>query len=133
MKNKIIILSIIFVIFICILSVFVINKNNLNSINSEEQEDLYETHMASTHTERVGGLIPYNVRSDLIIDIPEEYFLDINDSDMTYDELVSEIGEPSGMVGSGIVRDYWRIDEDKYAVCIAMGSNLYFEIWNGQE
>lgn len=127
-KNKIIILSVISVLVICVISIFVINKVNIFKVEQAEKENKYETHIASTHTERVGGLIPYNVKSDLIIDIPEEYFLDFNDSDMTYDELISEIGEPSGSVGSGIVRDYWRIGEDKYAVLW-----VKFEIWNGSE
>lgn len=94
---------------------------------------LISTHnMDTRRTERVGGLIPYNINSDSILDIPEEYFLDVNNSDMTYEELVAEIGEPSGMVGSGIVRDYWRIGEDKYAVCFVGAGKPMFEIWDGQ-
>lgn len=54
--------------------------------------------------------------------------MDFNNNDMTYEDLVSEIGEPSGTVGSGIVRDYWRIGEDKYAVLW-----IEFEIWHGNK
>lgn len=75
-------------------------------------------------------MIPYNIKFDLINEIPEDYFFNL-DSDMTYDELVSEIGEPSGTVGSGIVRWYWRIGEDKYVVCNMGMEHLYFEIWRG--
>lgn len=92
----------------------------------------FKTYTASTPTQRVGGLIPYNVKSDLIIEIPEEYFLNL-DSTMTYDKLISEIGEPSGTVGSGIARDYWRIGEDRYAVCTFFGNGLHFDIWEGNK
>lgn len=91
----------------------------------------FKTHPASTSTRRVGGLIPYNIKSDLILEIPEDYFQNLN-STMTYDELISEIGEPSGVVGSGIVREYWRIDEDRYAVCEFFGNFLHFDIWKGE-
>lgn len=86
----------------------------------------FYSHPALTQTVRVGGLIAYNIRSDEIIDIPEEYFDKL--ADMSYEEIVAEIGEPSGTVGSGIVRDYWRIGEDKYAVYW-----YGFEIWSGEE
>ncbi len=86
----------------------------------------------NTRTDRVGGMIPYNIKSDSILDIPESYFLDVNNRNMTYKELVAEIGEPSGTVGSGIVRDYWRIGKDKYAVCIVGAEKQIFEIWDGQ-
>lgn len=118
------IISALVIISICVSSEIGINK--------EEQGDKYRTHFALTHTKRVGGLMPYNVKSDLIIDISEEYLLSINDSCITYDELVSEIGEPSGTVGSGIIRDYWRIGENKYAVCLTFGDKPYFEIWNNK-
>ena len=68
----------------------------------------------------------------MINEIPEEYFLTL-DSNMTYEDLILEIGEPSGTVGSGLVRDYWRIDEDKYAVCLPSADNLHFEIWEGNK
>ena len=64
-----------------------------------------------------------------------DYFLNI-DKNMTYSELIDKIGEPSGTVGSGIVRDYWRIGEDKYAVAYwSYGEddkNLGFEMWTGE-
>lgn len=126
-KKKIIILSIISALIICIISIFIIFVVSINKGYK------YERHIALTRTDRVGGLIAYNINSDFIIDVPEEYFLNINDSDMTYDELVSEIGEPSGTIGSGIVRDYWRIGEDKYAVCVPFPDTLYFYICSGDE
>lgn len=101
-----------------------------DNIKKEDNKNKFKTHVAATTTKRVGGLIPYNIKSDLINEIPEDYFFNL-DSDMTYDELVSEIGEPSGTVGSGIVRWYWRIEEDKYVVCNMGMEHLYFEIWRG--
>lgn len=101
-----------------------------DNIEKEDNKNKFKTHVAATTTKRVGGLIPYNIKSDLINEIPEDYFFNL-DSDMTYDELVSEIGEPNGTVGSGIVRWYWRIGEDKYVVCNMGMEHLYFEIWRG--
>lgn len=126
-RNKIITLCVIPVLVICVITIFIFNKINTNKGVQAEKEIKFETHIASTPTETVGRLIP-NIRSDLIIDVPEEYFLDFNNNDMTYEDLVSEIGEPSGTVGSGIVRDYWRIGEDKYAVLW-----IEFEIWHGNK
>lgn len=91
----------------------------------------YRTHRAFTVTTRVDGLITYNVRSDYIIEIPEEDFKGlIVGGKITYEELIKKFGEPSGMFGSGIVRYYWRIGEDKYAVLNLMGGG--FSIVNGE-
>lgn len=106
------------------------NSSADDNIGKEDNKNKFKTHVATTPTKRVGGLIPYNIKSDLINEIPEDYFFNL-DSDMTYDELVSEIGEPNGTVGSGIVRWYWRIGEDKYVVCNMGMEHLYFEIWRG--
>lgn len=86
---------------------------------------------AETRTTRVGGLIPYNVNSDDIHEIPEDFFLNI-DKSMTWNELISEIGEPSGLIGSGIVRCYWRIGEGTYAVEDPFGNGLSFTIWTAE-
>ncbi len=94
------------------------------------QQSHCPTRFALTRTDRVGGLIPYNIHSDRIVAVPEDYFRHVNESAVTYDEVVSAIGEPSGMVGSGIVRNYWRIGENKYAVCHVYHNKPYFEIWN---
>lgn len=98
--------------------------------NKKYDSGEFKSHKAVTRTERVGGLIAYNIRSDDILEIPEEYFTSL-DKNMTYDELVAEIGEPSGTVGSGIVRDYWRIGENKYATVAVLGGCLLIEIWSG--
>lgn len=127
-RKKVLYLSVILVLVICIISAFIISN-----VNIDKEENKFQTHIAFTHTQKVGGLIPYHVKSNCIIALSEEYFLNINDSDMTYDELVSEIGEPNGTVGSGIIRHYWRIGENKYAVCLNWGDTLYFEIWNKKE
>lgn len=97
--------------------------------NKDSKQDKFGKHKAVARTKRVGGLIAYNIKSDLINEIPEEYFLNL-DKDITYEELVSEIGEPSGTIGSGMVRYYWRIGENKYAVWEMSG---YFEIWEGND
>ena len=77
----------------------------------------YRTHRAITRTTKVSGLFAYNIRSDYIIEIPEEYFYGkVVHGNISWDELVAEIGEPSGTIGSGFVRKYWRIGENKYAV-----------------
>ena len=132
-KNKVITLSVISVLAICVISVLFFIKTNINEEEQVVKENKYETHIASTPTTRIGGLITYNKSSDLIIDIPEEVFLDFNGSGMTYDELVSEIGEPSGYYGSGIVRSYWRIGEDKYGVCESFGQGgVCYIIVDGQ-
>ena len=125
MKKKFIISSVVSVFIICIISIFAIHG---------KQETKYKRHFTFTGTTRVGGFIP-NVQSNEIVDVPEEYVLSLYGSDITYEELVSELGEPSGTVGSGIVRDYWRIGKDKYAVCSNSISTpfLHFEIWTGTE
>ena len=105
-------------------------KEHYSYLDFIEKKDKFGKHKANSTTTKVGGLIAYNIKSDLINEIPEEYFLTL-DSNMTYENLILEIGEPSGTVGSGLVRDYWRIDEDKYAVCLPSANNLHFEIWEG--
>ena len=104
MKKWVIISSVVSVFAICIVSLFALNG---------KQETKYKRHFTFTGTTRVGGLIPY-VQSNSIVDVSEEYLLSLNGSNMTYEDLVSELGEPSGTVGSGIIRYYWRIDKDKY-------------------
>lgn len=141
MKKEILILGIIIVLCLIVLTLTRYgsgsNKNNKDIDNKHEvlnntnKQGKFEKHKAKSTTQRVGGLIPYNIKSDLINEIPEEYFLNL-DKNMTYEELISEIGEPSGTVGSGIVRDYWRIDENKYAACQISGY-LHFEIWSGND
>ena len=125
MKKRVIISSVVSVFAICIVSLFALNG---------KQETKYKRHFTFTGTTRVGGFIP-NVQSDSIVDVPEEYVLSLYGFDITYEELVSELGEPSGTVGSGIVRDYWRIGKDRYAVCSnSIGTPfLHFEIWTGTE
>ncbi len=110
-------------------SAFTVLVISITAIHSGQQNH-YPTQFAFTRTENVGGLIPYNINSDWIVAVPEDYFLRVNNSNMTYEELVSDIGEPSGTVGSGIVRKYWRIGENQYAVCHIYDNNLYFEIWH---
>ena len=84
-------------------------------------------------TLRVGGMIAF-VRSDSIIDISEDEFLTLA-KESSYDEMVSKMGKPSGQVGSGIVRDYWRIRENKYGVVNYFGSKTRGipEIWTGEQ
>lgn len=84
-------------------------------------ERKFGTHKAQSSTmEVIGGLV-YNVRSDRIIDIPDEYILSLNKEAHTFDEIKEILGEPSGYYGSGIVRAYWRIGERRYAVCAFLG------------
>ena len=91
----------------------------------------YRTHRALTPTKKVGGMITYNVRSDYIIEIPEEDIKGlVVGGNITRDELVKKYGEPSGTIGFGIVRDYWRIGEDKYAVLEWGGA--FFSIANSE-
>ncbi|MBQ8966304.1 hypothetical protein [Ruminococcus sp.] len=70
----------------------------------------------------------YDVRSDFIINMPEDYILDLSKSAPTYDEVVEELGEPSGKYGFGICRAYWRIGERKYAEYVFMGDAPFLEI-----
>ena len=125
MKKRVIISGGVSVFAICIVSLFALNG---------KQETKYKRHFTFTGTTRVGGLIP-NVQSNSIVDVSEEYILSLHGYNMTYEELVSELGEPSGTVGSGIIRDYWRIGKDRYAVCSnSIGTPfLHFEIWTGTE
>ena len=91
----------------------------------------YRTHRAFTPTTKVLGMITYNVRSDYIVEIPEEDLKGlVVGGNITRDELGKKLGEPSGTIGFGIVRDYWRIGEDKYAV-LEWGGGL-FTIANGE-
>ena len=110
-------------------SIFALLLISITAVNSGQQNH-YPTRFAFTRTKNVGGLMPYNINSDRIVAVPEDYFRHVNESSLTYDEVVSAIGEPSGMVGSGIVRNYWRIGENQYAVCQIYNNKLYFEIWN---
>jgi len=128
MKNKVMMQK---EIVICVCALLILISVYIISLKTDKK-DKYETHKAVNSTERVGGLIPYNIKSDLIIEIPEEYFLNL-DKNITYEQLVSEIGEPNGTVGSGIVRDYWRIDENKYAVCISWSDKMSCEIWKSNK
>ena len=86
-----------------------------------------------SHTLRVGGLIAF-ADSDLIIRMSDDDFLELAKG-RSYDELVSELGKPSGTVGSGIVRYYWRIGENKYGVVNYCGSKTVGipEIWTGEQ
>lgn len=43
-----------------------------------------------------------------------EYFRSI-DGNYTYYDVVNDIGEPNGTYGSGIVREYWKV-EDKFII-----------------
>ena len=70
----------------------------------------------------------YDVRSDFIINMPEDYILDLSKSAPTYEEVVEELGEPSGKYGFGICRAYWRIGERKYAEYVFMGDAPFLEI-----
>ena len=110
-------------------SIFALLFTSITAVNSGQQNH-YPTHFAFTRTKNVGGLMPYNINSDRIVAVPEDYFRHVNESSLTYDEVVSAIGEPSGMVGLGIVRNYWRIGENQYAVCQIYNNKPYFEIWN---
>ncbi len=84
-------------------------------------------HGALSRTTKVDGLMAYNITSDDILDIPVSYFTEIA-TDLTYGDLIKEIGEPSGTIGFGIVRVYWRIGEKKYAVLMPETNSLLFEI-----
>lgn len=84
---------------------------------------------AGRRTVWVAGLLAYNVDSDIILEVPEEYFLTL-DPATSYDEVVSQIGKPSGTIGSGFVRDYWRIGKNTYAVCMWGYERVSCEIEN---
>lgn len=84
-------------------------------------ERKFGTHKAQASSMEVIGGFVYNVRSDRIIDIPDEYILSINKEAHTFDEIKEILGEPSGYFGSGIVRAYWRIGERRFAVCAFLG------------
>ena len=70
----------------------------------------------------------YDVRSDFIINMPEDYILELSKSAPAYDEVVEELGEPSGKYGFGLCRAYWRIGERKYAEYVFMGDAPFLEI-----
>ena len=78
-------------------------------------------------TRDVIGVV-YDVRSDLIINIPEDYILELAESAPTYEEVVDKLGEPCGQYGFGICRAYWRIGERKYAEYVFMGDAPFLEI-----
>ena len=80
----------------------------------------------STH--EVMGFV-YDVRSDLIINIPEDYIRELSESRPTYEEVVNKLGKPSGNTGSGICRAYWRIGERKYAEYSFLGDASSLEIF----
>ena len=73
-----------------------------------------------TSTTDVIGMV-YDVRSDLIINIPDDYINELSESAPSYDEVVEKLGKPSGQYGFGICRAYWRIGERKYAEYVFMG------------
>ena len=70
----------------------------------------------------------YDVRSDFIINMPENYILELSKSCPAYDEVVEKLGEPSGKYGFGLCRAYWRIGESKYAEYVFIGDAPFLEI-----
>ena len=78
-------------------------------------------------TTDVIGMV-YDVRSDFIINMPENYILELSKSCPAYDEVVEKPGEPSGKYGFGLCRAYWRIGERKYAEYVFMGDAPFLEI-----
>ena len=80
----------------------------------------------SATTDVIGAV--YDVRSDFIINMPEDYILELSKSAPAYDEVVEELGEPSGKYGFGLCRSYWRIGERKYAEYVFMGDAPFLEI-----
>ncbi len=85
------------------------------------------THEALSRTTKVGGLMAYDIVFDNILNIPASYFTE-KAPDLTYEDLIEEIGEPNGTIGFGIVREYWRIGEKKYAVLMSGTNHLFFTI-----
>ena len=78
-------------------------------------------------TAEIIGVV-YDVRSDLIINIPEDYIHELSESCPTYDEVVEKLGKPNGKYGFGLCRAYWRIGERKYAEYVFMGNAPFLEI-----
>lgn len=69
-----------------LLSAFAVLVISITAIRSGQQ-NYYPTRFSFTRTKTVGGLMPYNINSDWIVSVPEDYFLHVNNSDMTYEEL----------------------------------------------
>lgn len=124
-RNKILIVVIFIAIAVAsiITSVLIYQTRNKGTVGNLH----ITTHGALSRTTKVDGLIAYNIASDDILDIPASYFTE-KAPDLTYEDLIGEIGEPSGIIGFGIVREYWRIGEKKYAVLMAGTNSLFFTI-----
>ncbi|MBO4867557.1 MAG: hypothetical protein J5582_13525 [Ruminococcus sp.] len=95
--------------------------------NTTKAERKFGVTIPKESTHEVMGFV-YDVRSDLIINIPEDYIRELSESRPTYEEIVNKLGKPSGQYGFGICRAYWRIGERKYAEYVFMGDAPYLEI-----
>ena len=64
---------------------------------------------------QVGGLMATieNPKANIRLD----YFENL-EKNITYDELVKDIGEPTGNRGSGLIRPYYAIEDDIYVIML---------------
>ena len=59
----------------------------------------------------------------------------LRDLDMaqSVDEVEKILGKPNGSMGSGVVRIFWRVGEDKYLVLMLGGRYPIYELYvNGE-
>ena len=54
-------------------------------------------------------------------DIKLEYFYELNETS-TYEQILEEIGEPNGQVGSGMIYKYYEIDNNLYVSSLFLSS-----------
>jgi hypothetical protein len=73
----------------------------------------------------VGGLFATKENDPVNVDI--DYFKNFK-IDITFNQLVTEIGEPTGYVGSGLIRPYYKVGEVFVIVGTTLDSEGYFNI-----
>lgn len=87
-----------------------------NSIKSETEIIANETKGEKTgNSISVAGILASYKYVDR--DINLEYFYKLNNTS-TYEQILEEIGEPNGQFGSGIIYQYYEIDNNLYvSIC----------------
>ncbi|MDE6687211.1 MAG: hypothetical protein K2K17_07840 [Lachnospiraceae bacterium] len=95
------------------------NDGITEEITDDEIEEIKEELRNAEYAKYISGLLASYKYIDR--DIELEYFYDL-DNTSTYEQILEEIGEPNGQVGSGIVYKYYEIDDNLYVVIYFYGS-----------
>lgn len=95
------------------------NDGITEEITDDEIEEIKEELRNAENSNYIAGLLASYKYIDR--DIELEYFYEL-DNTSTYEQILEEIGEPNGQVGSGIVYKYYEIDDNLYVIIDFSGS-----------